>query len=77
MSNFYISSDLALVTTVSLYYPIASVDKQNPGKVVFSFEETTSLKEFISKYYERKIKVEPRQYFDNLKALKGRIYSRE
>lgn len=70
----FFSSDLALATTLSLFFPITRIDKQNPRKVIFAFERTRNLEHFLDKYWNRKIQVEPRQYFDQLKALKARIY---
>lgn len=73
----FFSSDLALVTALSVYFPITRIDKQNPRKVVFAFERNKSLEHFLDKYWKKEIQVEPRQYFDQLKALKGRIYEAE
>ena len=73
----FISADLALVTTLSLFFPITRIDKQNPRKVLFKFSRNKKLEAFIDRYWKKEILVEPRTYFDQLKSLKARIYGNE
>ena len=70
----FFSSDLALVTAISIFFPIIDIDKQNPRKVLFKFSRNKKLETFIDRYWKKELLVEPRSYFDNLKALKARIY---
>ena len=75
MDKYYYSSDLALATTISLWYPIEAIDRnQNPRKVFFKFTRTKKLEAFIDRYWKKELRIEPRSYFDQLKALKARIY---
>ena len=75
LKDFYQSSDLALVCTISLWYPIEAIDKTNPTKAVFLFKRDESLDRLIEAYWRRELKVEPQAYFAQLKAIKARLYS--
>lgn len=74
LKNFT-SSDLALsATLVSCDFILDSLDKSDPRKVLFTFKNTQTLQETVEKYWRKELRIEPRQYFDDLKALKARIY---
>lgn len=74
--NFYRTSDMALATTLSLFYPIENIDRSNPNRVSFLFKLDSQLNSFLKKYWQRKIKVDPQQYFQQLKIIKSRLYER-
>ncbi|MBT3249838.1 MAG: hypothetical protein HN846_00050 [Candidatus Pacebacteria bacterium] len=69
------SFDLSLVTTLSIFFPIKSIDRSNPRKANFLFDQTPELSKFIEKYWNKQIKVEPQQFFNQLKSIKTRIYA--
>ena len=69
-------SDLALATTISLYFPIQSIEPIDDRKVVFVFDKTLEIDDLISKFWSGELMVEPQQYFNQLKIIKTRIYSR-
>lgn len=71
---FFETSDLALATVISLYLPIIDIDKQNPRKAIFVLNLNKDLTELVRKYWNKELRIEPRQYFDQLKALKARLY---
>lgn len=73
----FASSDLALVTTLSLYFPIERIERQNPRKAQFIFIRTPQLDDLIEKFWQKKLLIEPARYFDNLKSIKNRLYSNE
>ena len=73
-TDLFISSDLALAAVVSLYFPIVIVDKENPRKAQFVFNRSKNLRELVDNYWNGKLLVEPRKYFDSIKALKARLY---
>lgn len=77
IKTYWQSSDLALATVLSLFFPISSIDKQNPRKAEFIFERSRKLEELINQYWKKELLVEPRQYFDQLKSLKARLYASE
>ncbi len=72
---FYKTSDLALTATLSLYFPIRTIDRGNPGKVVFLFDLTDDLNAFINRFWRGEITVEPQTFFNQLKTIKTRIYA--
>ena len=75
--NIFISSDLAIVAVISLYCPIIEVDKTNPRKAQFVFERNSKLDSLLDKYWKQKLLIEPRAYFDQLKAIKARLYAND
>lgn len=75
--DYYKTFDLSLVTTISLFLPIEDINKQNPRRAEFIFQRTKELEKLIDKYWKKELLVEPRDFFDQLKALKGRIYETE
>ena len=74
-NNYYSTSDLALAAAVSLWYPIDAIDRQNPHKATFLFKRDEKFDELLEVYWKRELKVEPQTYFNQLKAIKARLYS--
>jgi len=70
------TTDLGLATTISLFYPIKDIDKTNPKKVQFIFENSKELNLLIEDYWKGKIKVDPSAYFNQLRVMKSRIYDK-
>jgi len=73
------SSDLALVTVLSLFYPIEAIDKENlAGRAFFLFrKDSEGFDEVLRKYWSRQLAVEPQAFFSQLKIIKARIFSGE
>lgn len=76
-TEVFVSSDLAIVAVISLYYPIIEVDKTNPHKAQFVFERNPKLNSLLDRYWKQELLIEPRAYFDQLKAIKARLYANE
>jgi hypothetical protein len=74
-NSYFQSSDLPLITTIALFYPIDSIDRRNPQRIVFLFKREQSLDQFIEAYWKKQIKIEPQAYFNQLSIIKTRIYS--
>ena len=74
LKNYYSTSDLALTTAISLWYPIDAIDRQNPHKASFLFKRDESLDQFIESYWRGELKVNPATYFNQLKIIKSRLY---
>jgi hypothetical protein len=70
----YQTSDLACAAALSLFLPLQDIDKQDPRRAHFIFERTAQLEGIIAKFQRRELQVEPRAYFDQIKALKTRLY---
>lgn len=68
------SADLSLVTTISLFFPVDSVDKTNPRKSVFLFKREHGLDDLIEAYWRKELKIEPQALLSQLKSIKTRLY---
>lgn len=75
--NFYKTSDLALATAISLFYPIEKIDKADSGKAYFLFKRDKNLEQLIRDYWKQELKIEPQNYFNQLKIIKARLYASE
>lgn len=75
--DLYRTSDLALATAISLFYPIEAIDRQNTHKAYFIFKRGGGLDEFIEAYWRGELKVEPQAYFNQLRIIKTRLYGEE
>ena len=73
-TEYFSSSDLSLVSLISLSYPIEAIDKSNPQKSLFFFKRDKNLEELIQQFWRKELKVEPQQYFSQIKAVKARLY---
>jgi hypothetical protein len=73
-NSTYQTSDLACAAALSLFLPLHDVDKQDPRRAYFIFERTAELEGIVAKFQRRELQVEPRAYFDQIKALKTRLY---
>lgn len=75
LNDYYATSDLALSTAISLYFPLDTVDRTNPHKAQFLFKRSEQLDQIIESYWRGELKVEPQTYFNQLKSIKTRLYS--
>ena len=74
LDDYYQTSDLALATAISLWYPVEAIDKTDPHKAIFLFKRDQSLDQLIESYWRGELKVSPAVYFNQLKAIKARLY---
>lgn len=74
-NNHYSTSDLALATTLSLFYPLKTIDRTNPHKAQFSFKRGEKLNQLIEAFWRKELKVDPLTYFNALKTIKSRLYA--
>lgn len=76
MNNKYKTTDLPLCAVLCcLGYQFINIDRSNPSKVVFEFKQDERIEQIINEYWSKAIKIEPLDFFNQLKALKARIYS--
>ncbi len=76
-NDFYKTSDLALATVLSLFYPLEAVDRTNSRRAFFIFKRSQELDALIEKYYKRQLKIEPATFFERLSFIKSRLYAEE
>lgn len=75
VKTIYSTSDLALATLLSLWYPLEAIDRtQDPHKAHFLFKRDIQLDELITAYWRGETKVNPQEYFNALKNMKARLY---
>ena len=78
LNDYYQTSDLALATTLSLYYPLEATDKDpNSFSVSFIFKREEGLDELVATYWRKGLKIEPQSYFYQLKSIKTRIHGQQ
>jgi hypothetical protein len=74
-NNFFLTSDLALATTLNMSFPLEDIDRGNPRKAAFVFRRSAELEKTVDEYFTNKIMVTPQSYFNQLRDLKNRLYS--
>ena len=57
-------------------FELLSVDKDNPQKALFIFKKEDGIEDTVDRYFSDRLEVKARSYFDHLKALKNKLYSR-
>ncbi len=68
--------DLGLVAgLVSAGFEIFDIERDSQGRSYFKFQETSELDQAINQYWSNALTVSARQFFENTKMLKTRIYS--
>lgn len=72
--QIYSTTDLFLAATLALWFPVDSLDKKDPQKVIFNFIEDASLEIALDAYWSNALQVEPKALLNNLKTLKSRLY---
>ena len=56
-------------------YELLSLDRANPRKVLFVFRRTDKVDDIANAYLVDRLELNARAFFDQLKALKNRLYS--
>ena len=55
-------------------FVLLSLDRTNPRKVLFVFKYRNRIEETANAYFADRLKLNARSFFDQLKALKSRLY---
>ena len=55
-------------------FELLAVEKSNPRKALFVFRRQVGIEEITDKYFADRLEVKARSFFDNLKALKNKLY---
>ncbi len=74
--NLFQTSDMALAAAISLYYPIESIDNDNPRHSEFLFVKDDKFDDLISSYWRNELKIAPQIYFNQLRSVKAQLYGR-
>jgi hypothetical protein len=57
-------------------FELLSVDKKNAKKALFIFKRKDGIEDIVDFYFSNVLNVKARSFFDNLKALKNKLYSK-
>lgn len=75
-TNFFTTFDLGGCAALTCSgYELMAVDKTNPSKALFVFRREEGIEETIDSYWADRLEVKARRYFDQLKAVKNKLYS--
>lgn len=76
-SSVFTTYDLGCSTALlCVDFELLRIENDNPRKVLFVFQKQSGIEEIANKYFADKLEVKARSYFDHLKALKNKLYSR-
>jgi hypothetical protein len=68
-------SDLGLAASLSASgFAIARIDKSNPRRVVFVFDDTEALRQKVSEYWANELLLPAAVLLSHVRLLKARIY---
>lgn len=69
------TSDIDLITALSLIFPIIDIKTSSTNKmrVLFYFDATDELTDYVEQYRRREITVEPKQYYFQLRDIRSQI----
>lgn len=75
LTDYFSTTDLALAAAISLFFPLEAINATSSYKSEFLFKRIDDLDRLVEAYWKGELKVEPRAYFNQLKAIKSRLYS--
>lgn len=69
-------SDLGLAAAlVSCDFPMKGISRNESSRAFFLFIATLEIEHAVDAYWDNTLDVQAREYFDNIKMLKSRIYA--
>jgi hypothetical protein len=74
--NTYRNTDLALSAFLALQFELLGLDNITGNRYEFVFNKTSALEEAVKSFFNNTARVSPSDYFNSIKSLKTRIYSR-
>lgn len=76
MKNYYETTDLGLAASLTASgFAVSNIDKSNPRRVIFVFENTGNLQEVIEQYWSNRLLLPASALLEQIRQLKTRIYS--
>lgn len=74
-SSVFTTYDLGCSTALlCANFELLTIRKNDPRKALFVFRKQNGIEETANKYFADKLEVKARSYFDNLKAIKNKLY---
>lgn len=75
--NTFRTSDLALCAALCVSgFVVNEIEKVSFQRSVFLFKDSADLRGVVDEYWRKALRIEPQDYFNQLKVLKARIYER-
>lgn len=71
------TADLSLTAALCVSgFVVKEVERADPKRSIFIFKKSENLLEGVERYWRKEMRLEPQEYFYQLKVLKARIYER-
>ena len=75
-SNVFTTYDLGVAAALLCAdFELLALDRANPRKVLFIFRRAPRVEDTANSYFAGRLELNAREFFDQLKALKNRLYS--
>ncbi len=74
INDSYSTTDLTTAVTLSLYFPIETIDKSNPRKAIFLFRRNKEFNKTLEQYWRGELRVSPQAFAAQMKVIKTRLY---
>ncbi len=74
IDSLFSTSDLSLAAFLLSYYPLWAIERKDTNKSNFVFQRDSNLDKYIQSFWRKEIRVEPIDYFAQIKLIKSRLY---
>jgi len=76
--NYFFVSDLGCAAAIlTAGFELLALDRENPRKVKFVFRRDAEIEKIADDFWNGCLEQKSRQFWDNVKNLKNRLYSGE
>lgn len=75
IEDLYATTDLSLTAVLCLYFPLIGLQFNSPKQATFYFEKTESVIQTVDQYWSHQLRVDPIDYFFQIKQVKSRLYA--
>ena len=74
-TNYYQTTDLGLTASLTASgFVIADIDKSNPRRVVFLFDDNPELRKTVAEFWSQDLKLSAAVLLEHIRLIKARIY---
>ena len=67
-------TDIVIAATLNLFVEMKSIERNEDNKLIFIFEDTPTVRNFIDKTLKQQLTVEPISFSNKLRNLKSLIH---
>lgn len=73
--DYYKTTDLGLTASLTASgFAVADIDKSNPRRVVFLFDDSPELQQKVEQFWSQELKLPAAVLLEHIRLLKARIY---